>query len=176
MCSIVMAASQRALASYCPSVAWSAVSPRRVHRQLRHRNRRTCEYRTSRCDCEWQELRLTPCSGRDGRLASTSNLPGMTNYLLARASQWARCRPCQLRAKERSQPSITHAARDTETAESFGRDWLRETPRIAAPRLARNAEKADPRVTAILELVARTGDRTRKGQRLLTPAFRITLR
>ena len=74
----------------------------------------------------------------------------------------------------RKQQPLTQAARDRETTEIFGRNRVCvATPRRAGRR-ARLAEIVETRPRATLELVARTGDRTRKGRRLWTPAFRIT--
>ena len=81
-----------------------------------------------------------------------------------------------LRAKERSQHSITQAARDTETGESFGSIPITVAKWIRTARVAHHDETACQRLPAALEVVATTGDRTQKGRRLWTPAFRITLR
>ncbi len=84
--------------------------------------------------------------------------------------------PRLLRAKERSQHSITQAARDTETGESF---WLESDHRGqvdshgASRAMRRDRHSETSRDT---RTVATSGDRTQKGRRLWTPAFRITLR
>jgi hypothetical protein len=81
-----------------------------------------------------------------------------------------------LRAKERSQHSITQAARDTETGESFGSNPTTVAKWSRTARVARDAEFSKQRRSTTYELVATTGDRTQKGRRLSTPAFRITRR
>ena len=83
---------------------------------------------------------------------------------------------CLLRAKERSQHSITQAARDSETAESIGSNRTTGAKWIRTARVARHDEIACQRLPTSRERVATTGDRTQKGRRLWTPAFRITLR
>jgi hypothetical protein len=60
--------------------------------------------------------------------------------------------------------------------ESFGRNRFRGVATGRPGRRARLAEIAKQRPPATIQVVARTGDRTQKGRRLWTPAFRITLR
>ena len=67
---------------------------------------------------------------------------------------------CQLRAIERSQHSITQAARDTETGESFGSNQTTVAKRIRTARVAHHDEIASQRLPTTRQLVATTGDRT----------------
>ena len=83
---------------------------------------------------------------------------------------------CQLRAIERSQHSITRTARDTETGESLGSNQTALARWIRMARVARCVEIAIQRLVSPHEVVATIGDRTQKGRRLWTPAFRITRR
>jgi hypothetical protein len=84
--------------------------------------------------------------------------------------------PPRFRAIERNQHPLTQAARDRETTESFRRGWYHRSPGNTTHRVARDAEIRDQRHATTPKVVARTGDRTRKGRRLSTPAFRITRR
>lgn len=87
-----------------------------------------------------------------------------------------RSEPCHPRPVERSQRLLTQTRRDAETAESFGRDRPGKPTRAGDGDVARPAETETSRRNGVLEVVARTGDRTRKGRHPTLAAFRVTPR
>jgi len=88
--------------------------------------------------------------------------------LHAKNAQW-------MRPIERSQHLITQAARDCETAESFGSKQTAVAKPIRTAQVAQRLKTTRKRLATSPQVIARIGDRTQKGQRLSTLAFRITL-